>query len=84
MKIYTYCITKEKVMLVSKYETLAFNRKKHNFVVMPICVVDFFGVNKFYKYYNSFLTTLQPLSKKKKLILMRKSNEIKKIKNKHQ
>lgn len=77
MKVYTYRIEKEKVMLVSKCETLVFNRKEHNFVVMPICVVDFFGVNKFCKYYNSFLNTLKPLSKKQKLILMRKSNEIK-------
>ena len=76
MKIYSYRVTKEKVMLVSKYEILVFNRKKHNFTVMPICVVDFFGVNTFCKYYDYFFTTLKPLSKKQKLILRRKSNEI--------
>ena len=77
MKIYTYRITREKIMHINKYETLIFNRKAHNFAVMPIRVIDFCVVNNFYKYYNSLFSTLQPLSKKQKLILMRKSNEIK-------
>lgn len=76
MKIYNYRVTEEEVMLVGKYGTLVFNRKEHSFVVMPVCIVDFFSVNKFYKYYNCFLTTLKPLSKRQQLILMRKSNEI--------
>ena len=50
MKIYTYRITKEKIMHINKYKTLIFNRKAHNFAVMPIRVVDFCVVNNFYKY----------------------------------